>query len=221
MLDEPDTLPDTSRKGRLTRGERVGGRSERVVREVLQAAIAELATVGYAAFRIEDVAEKAGVNKTTVYRRWPTKAELVSAAVRTVGFPADPMPDTGDLRKDIAELVERMIRFLNTHEGKGILRLITTERGDPAIEQLARSLKTETHARRLVIIDRAKARGDLPADLDGTLVMEAILAPIMTRVIRFEEKVDMQTVHAFVDLVVTGAEHGGGVRARGTSKRKR
>jgi AcrR family transcriptional regulator len=52
-------------------------RGEPVVRRVLQAALEELSTHGYAALRMEDVATRAGVNKTTIYRRWPTKEELV------------------------------------------------------------------------------------------------------------------------------------------------
>ena len=69
------TNDDTQARKRRT-GEhapRVGGRSERVVRDVLDASAKELARVGYAALRMDDVAAAAGVNKTTVYRRWPTK----------------------------------------------------------------------------------------------------------------------------------------------------
>src|ERR1700735_2678167 len=75
-------LPGRRVKGRATRRQRVGGRSERVVEDVLAPAAKELARRGYASFRIEDVASAAGVNKTTVYRRWPTKADLVCAGIR-------------------------------------------------------------------------------------------------------------------------------------------
>ena len=68
---------------RRTEGVRVKGRAARVVSDVLIATAEELTRVGYAAFRVEDVAARSGVNKTTIYRRWPTKPELVTAAVRT------------------------------------------------------------------------------------------------------------------------------------------
>ena len=71
-LDEGSTSAAGRRR---TVGARTGGRSERVVRDVLRAAIEELSTNGYSALRVEDVAARAGVNKTTVYRRWPTKAD--------------------------------------------------------------------------------------------------------------------------------------------------
>src|SRR5262245_52319793 len=59
----------------------LGGRSERVVQQVLVATIAELAESGYRAFRMDVVSAVAGVNKTTIYRRWPAKKPLVAAAV--------------------------------------------------------------------------------------------------------------------------------------------
>src|SRR5262245_16386487 len=68
------------------RAKRSGGkgplvRGEAVVRGILAAALEELARTGYGALRIEGVAARAGVNKTTVYRRWATKENLVRAAL--------------------------------------------------------------------------------------------------------------------------------------------
>lgn len=183
-----------------------------MVREVLAAAIAELAARGYAALRIEDVAERAGVNKTTVYRRWPTKGELLAAAVHAAKPSEDLLPDTGDLRRDLVEHIKRILRWIRTDEGRAIMRLITTERGDPHIEGLARALRKEALAKRVALVEHAIARGELAPDTDGALLVEAVVAPIMSRVIRFEERVDDATIAAFADLVVTGAEHGGAKR---------
>ena len=58
---------------------RTGGRSARVVRDVLASALEVFAERGYAAFSVEEAAKRAGVNKTTVYRRWPSKADLLAA----------------------------------------------------------------------------------------------------------------------------------------------
>ena len=65
---------------------------------VLSAVLQELSRVGYRGLRIEDVALRAGVNKTTVYRRWPTKIELVRAALVCDSTCRIPHPDTGTLR---------------------------------------------------------------------------------------------------------------------------
>ena len=69
--DAPPSAPQT----------RAGGRSARVVSTVLRTTLEVLGEHGYAGLRIEDVAAQAGVNKTTIYRRWPTRADLVIAAL--------------------------------------------------------------------------------------------------------------------------------------------
>src|SRR3954464_9891698 len=92
---------DDAQQPRRRTGEhaaRVGGRSERVVRDVLGAAAKELARTGYAALRVDGVAAAAGVNKTTVYRRWPTKPELVRATLQALTQGSMTTPDLGSIR---------------------------------------------------------------------------------------------------------------------------
>src|SRR5687767_9883677 len=76
---------------RRTRGI-LGGRSDQVVRRVLAAAMAEVARSGYAGFRMDAVAARARVNKTTIYRRWPTRAALVTALVERMRAPLRAQP---------------------------------------------------------------------------------------------------------------------------------
>ena len=83
----------------LVTGARTGGRSARVVKEVLAAALTTFAEQGYARLSIESVALRAGVNKTTVYRRWPTKAELLGAAFLTLRDD-EPEPPDSDAPRD-------------------------------------------------------------------------------------------------------------------------
>lgn len=206
---------------RRTVGLRTGGRSERVVASVLSATLAELARVGYATLRLEDVAERAGVAKTTVYRRFPTKTDLVHAAIRAIGEHDSALPDTGDVRRDILELLERSMKIFDTPQGRAIARLITTERAvDREIETVALRLKDEARERRAHLIERAKERGELPEDADPVLVMDTIFTFVMSRLVRFGERTDRTTCKRLIDLVITGAEHGGGGLAK-TSAPKR
>ena len=77
-------------------------RDEAVDQRVLSAAWGLLHAGGYAALNVDDVAERAGVAKTTLYRRWPTKDHLaIAAAAQVLG--EVPIPDSGDLRRDLAE----------------------------------------------------------------------------------------------------------------------
>src|SRR5688572_4635348 len=93
---------------RRTRGV-LGGRSDRVVQQVLVATVAELAESGYRAFRMDAVSAAAGVNKTTIYRRWASKALLVAGAVEWMRrFVHDvPLPDTGSLEQDLVAAFRR------------------------------------------------------------------------------------------------------------------
>src|SRR3954467_14063734 len=81
----------------------LGGRSEQVVRRVLDAAIHELGRSGHAGFRMDAVASRAAVHKTTIYRGWPSRAALVAAVVDRMRTPIreSPLPDTGQLESDL------------------------------------------------------------------------------------------------------------------------
>jgi len=193
------------RTKRRTMGARTGGRSERVVRDVIRATLEELGRVGYAAMRVEDVATRAGVNKTTVYRRWPTKLDLVTGALQSAAGHRDPAPDTGTVRADLVELARRTMAFARTTEGRIVAKLVSGAATDPDLERLTRALRASSNAQRLSVIERAQARGEIPASVDGFLVAEAIFTPVTMRILRYGEDVDMQWAEALVDVVLSGA----------------
>lgn len=195
----------TETRARRTIGARTGGRSERVVRSVLRAAMDELAKAGYGALRVEDVAIRAGVNKTTIYRRWPTKGDLITAAVVASAIPHEPLPDTGSLRADLIVMLERSLAFVRTAEGRAITRIITVESGDRDVDSLCRSVRDSILTRRAAVLERAQVRGELPVDLDPRVILDAIFVPLHMRVLRYHEDVDTKTIEAFVDLALAGA----------------
>src|SRR5438094_8033869 len=82
---------------------RPGGRRARIRQAVLDAAFAELGEKGYGGLSIEAVAQRSGVAKTTVYRRWPTRNELVADALDSRSDRYEPVPDTGSLRGDLTQ----------------------------------------------------------------------------------------------------------------------
>ena len=201
--------PVEERRKRRTMGARTGGRSERVVREVLRAAIEELTRIGFEALRVEEVAARAGVNKTTVYRRWPTKIDLVSAAIQSrLGY-RDPLPDTGTLRGDVLEMIRTSLTVAASPEGRGYIRLATPTGTDPDIDRLAKSLHAAARARRAQLVARAQSRGLLSNELDAALVSDMLFMPVMTRVTRYGEEVDMATAESLVDLALHGIARAG------------
>jgi AcrR family transcriptional regulator len=150
------------------------------------------------------------VNKTTVYRRWPTKSALVTAAVRAVAGFDEPVPDTGSARADLVEVLRRWTASAGTADGRAVARLLTAGAEHPEVAEIARGLGDEARRRRLSILERAQARGEVPTGVDAWLVLDAIVAPVVTRVLRRGDAVDDATIVRLVDLVMTGVEHGGG-----------
>jgi AcrR family transcriptional regulator len=91
---------------------RPGGRTARVRAAVLDATVAELVERGYAALSVEGVVARAGVNKTTVYRRWGSKDSLIVDAVETFAVAQADVPDSGDVDEDLQLWARSILRTL-------------------------------------------------------------------------------------------------------------
>jgi AcrR family transcriptional regulator len=196
---------------------RVGGRSARVVRDVLEATTCELARVGYAALRMDEVASNAGVNKTTVYRRWPTKVALVHDALRERAKAIMRAPDTGALRTDLLDLARQVVAHRSVDQGRAIARVMLVEMVQPEVADMVRDLREDWIAPWLVVVRRSIKRGELPPKSDPRLVVEVVIGGVMGRV-RRNEPVDDAHLRAVVDLVVLGAQQGGAI-VKGTRSR--
>jgi AcrR family transcriptional regulator len=182
------------------------------VRDVTRATASELARVGYAALRVEDVAALAGVNKTTIYRRWPTKADLVDATLRALKGPVLDLPDLGSLRLDLLALLREAVANACTTDGQSVHRMITLEIAHPEVASIARTLRAEYVAPWIAVISRAMTRGELPEGSDPRLVVEMLMGPVFS-MLRRQEPVDDEFLAAVVNMVVTGAKGGGALRA--------
>ena len=199
---------ETKARTRRTEGVRVKGRAARVVSDVLTATAEELSRVGYAALRVEDVALRSGVNKTTIYRRWPTKPELVGAALRAVWEPPD-VPDTGSVRGDFIASLAKTAAFAMSPIGRGLTHVIQLERAHPEVEPSARGLREEYRKLREQLVNRAIQRGELAAEVDPRFVSDLMSAPIFSRLFTDGESVDASFIEAVVDVVLTGLRERG------------
>ncbi|MDI1445199.1 TetR/AcrR family transcriptional regulator [Polyangium sp. 6x1] len=180
------------------------GRAERVVSAVLSATHEELGRVGYGALRVEDVAARSGVNKTTIYRRWPTKAELVTAALRAANDEQE-QPDTGTVRGDLLAVVMRSVHLCQTPTGRGIVRMLQMERADPEVEALSRALRDRRRQDNTVLLERGVARGELPAGVNMQIILDLIFGGIHGRLIHRGEDVSEDYAAAAIDIVLAGA----------------
>ena len=195
----PETKPNTRR----TEGVRVKGRAARVVSDVLIATAEELSRVGYAALRVEDVASRSGVNKTTIYRRWPTKPELVGAALRAV-WESPEVPDTGSLRSDLLASLKKTASFAMSPIGRGLTRVIQIERAHPELEPIAISLREEFRGIRELLVKRGIERQELPESTDVRFLTDMVAAPVFFRLFTEGESVDAVFIETVVDVVLSG-----------------
>lgn len=160
----------------------LGGRSEQVVRRVLDAAIVELARSGYAGFRMDAVASLAAVNKTTIYRRWPNRKALVAAITDRLAAPLrnSPLPDTGEIERDLIEAFARRFTFGRKVEGRAWARLLS-ERHGREVEAIIGNAVNERHDEWKSMVTRAMERRELPARTDAQLVLDLVRAIVDAR----------------------------------------
>jgi AcrR family transcriptional regulator len=193
-------------------GARTGGRSARVVKGVLAAALSAFAEHGYAGLSIEGVAARAGVNKTTVYRRWPTKAELLGAAFLTLRDDDPEPPDTGSLSADLLEILRLRAAQVVSPERRAIMQSLVLG-SDPDLHGIVKRMREERPAIPPSVITRAIRRGELPKGSDPELIAAALLGPLHSRVYLKREPIDDAFLRALIRLVVAGAAAGGALPA--------
>lgn len=184
-------------------------RGERLVEKVLEATVEELAAKGYGATSIEDIAERAGVAKTTIYRRWPTKPGLVLAALDRVAADVTGPHDTGSVRGDLITMLKAFRDFASSPRGSSLMRMMLSEGADGEISQVARSIRKSKEAAPRSLIARAVKRGELPRGSEPQLIFDALFGAIQHHVLFRGELCADRMIERLVDLVLLGAQNGG------------
>lgn len=185
---------------------RPGGRTARTGQAVIDATIAELSEVGYAAFRIDAVAERAGVNKTTIYRRWGSKVGLVSTAIIERRGELLPPPDTGSLRADLAALLREIRAGLQTPWVAALLRETgprTDDNGD-LYELLDKFWPARFEVSGAVFV-RAVERGELPEDTDPGFLLEVLSGSLYFHWLMLGRPMDDEFLDRVAAFVLAGA----------------
>jgi len=141
--------------GRTTRR-----RGDALVEAIHGAVMEELATVGYTGLSIERVAERARTGKASIYRRWPTRLELVLAAIDTVMPRYDDLPDTGNVRDDLLVVLRRIAAIMGSRAGAAAKACV--EGTDDELASAVRErLLPPRKAMMLSILQRAADRGEI------------------------------------------------------------
>src|SRR5918911_3372366 len=168
---------------------------------ILEAAIELLSANGYAGFTLDGLAARAGVAKTTILRRWPSKAAVAAAAVQRLALQTVDLPESGTLRGDLHALLTSAVTVFTHGHGRFVPRLIRESGHHPEIADL---LRTVIHTRRVAyrrVLGRAIARHELDPDVDQDLLIDFLIGPIWTRLLITRDPITPALVDEIVDAI--------------------
>ncbi len=185
MLARPVPDTPTRRANGAAQSRRRGRPADTAIeRRVFAAALEVYAETGWSGFTIHAVATRAGVGKAAIYRRWPSKEDLIAKAMHTENTYRMIPPDTGNIRDDLTETALNELETYLSSDGIGLLRAQVEAKIYP--ELLGKAMEL-WRLHRLVcgreIVNRAIARGELPHDTDVTLLLDAVGGMIINRFI--------------------------------------
>lgn len=179
-------------------------RGSRVADAVLDATLALLVERAYS-FGVEDVARRARVHKTTVYRRFTTKAALVGAAIERMSIAQVPVVESADPLADLVALAEAVARVLSGPDGARITRaVIVAASEDAEVLTVARRFLAGRFDAAAQIVGRAVAAGQLRAGTDPVLLWAAIVTPLQMRAL-LGHPASEATARDLVALALEGA----------------
>ncbi len=177
-------------------------RVERTRQVVLDTTIQLIVDCGYGAVTIEAVAARSGVAKSTIYRHWPSRLELINDAFHELKPPIS-VPTDGTLRDRIVYLLDNLARSVVASTWSACLPdLIDAAEHDPDVRELHRRVANTGRQTLVDLLVEGVQRGELPADLDPVLMTEALAGPILLRRLFSSEPLDPAQVGHLVDQVL-------------------
>ena len=179
-------------------------RSKATDRAVLRAALKLLADHGYDGLTMEGVAARAGVAKTTVYRRWPSRIDLVLELARDIAAPVK-VGASGDLRTDLVAVVREIVTVLHDPVARHVIPRVLAEARER--EELASGLRQFWKERRrllLTLLEAGVESGELRPDLDLELAADAIYGPVYYRYLVTGAPLSAELAEEIVDQALDG-----------------
>jgi len=177
----------------------------------LTAAVELLAERGLAAMSIEEVAARAGVGKTTIYRRWPSKGLLALDAFVASFRELQPLPDTGTLRGDLLAALHAWVRAVTqTPMGSMLTGLIAEAQHDAELRGAWRDRVLEPlRSQHRIMLDRAIARGEIAPGVDRDVVLDLFFGAAEHRLLLGHLPMSDAFIADVVDVLLAGIERSG------------
>ncbi len=219
----PGPVPDDARSSARGLGERRAASSVRprrgrprkkeADRLILVAAAEIMAEAGIAGLSFEEVAVRAGVGKTTIYRRWSSRGTLALDAF-IAEFPGPrPLPDTGTFAGDLREALGGWARAITGSSAASMLAGIIAEiQQDRALASAWQDqIISPLRAQYSILLDRAVSRGEIPAETDAGIVLDLVFGACYYRLLlgqHGQRPLNEQFVNQIVDVIAAGVGAG-------------
>ena len=188
---------------------RPGGRTARTAAAVAAAVQAELLEVGYGGTTIDRIAKRAGVAKTTVYRRWGSVSGLVVDMFAQAAGVQIPVADTGSLEGDLRELARSSVALLRNAANRAIIDIVVSEAvHDPSAREALTTFFADRIENAAVIVRRAVERGEVPAGTDAGEVIRLVGAPYYARLFVTGDPIGVEVADRGAAIVALAARHG-------------
>ena len=178
--------------------QRPGGRTLEVTQRIFDATVTLIEEEGFAAVTFQKVAERAGVGRATLYRRWNNSALLVADALAATATDRIQIPDEGALRADLFALLGGIGKFLESPTGKASLAATLAARQHPGFEDHARQLWQTRASEVMPVFERAKQRGELSATDDAEALFSLLAGSLYLRVIVMAQPISADWVERVV-----------------------
>jgi AcrR family transcriptional regulator len=164
------------------------------------------AAEGLAGFSVDAVAQRAGVSKATIYRRWPSKELMVIDAFHALKAPVT-TPDTGSLRGDLDAFFCEVQAGMDDGSAAALLvQVVAALHSNPELEATLRDSLDDRRQPLREILTRAIGRGELPTSTDIDIAMDLLTGPLFFRFLVSGTPVDQHFLHVLRDVVLAGLE---------------
>lgn len=181
-------------------------REERVDRAIVAAALELMAEYGISDLRMDAVAERAGVGKAAIYRRFDSKDELVAHVVSSLVSTEIAIPDTGSTATDLRVLMDEAVAlYRDTPAGAMMPALVEAMRRDADLQRLIRAgFLAGRRAALAEVLGRGVERGDLDPAIDIELALDVLAGPLFYRLLITGGSLDERLAAGVVDLILKG-----------------
>lgn len=170
---------------------------------ILKKTLSLLEVNGFNKLSIEEIASHAGVGKSTIYRWWPNKRQLVMEAFLEYMNPAVPFLDSGDSCKDLLNQIRSVGKTYRERSGKILIEVLAQGQTDQLILNLFTSeFLIPRKEKALLVIERGIKNNEFRSEIDPSIVVDILYAPIFFRMLMKYESIDDDFIINYVSLIL-------------------